>query len=104
MELHGERIRQGDRILLLMGAANRDPAKFDDPERFVPTRDPNPHLSFSHGIHFCLGAPLARMEAEIAFNEMLRRFPEDGGAKRQSAGSRASSAAASRRPIIFSWG
>ncbi len=75
MEIHGERIRQGDRILLLMGAANRDPAKFADPERFIPTRDPNPHLSFSHGIHFCLGAPLARMEAEIAFNEILRRFP-----------------------------
>ncbi|MBS0446900.1 MAG: cytochrome P450 [Proteobacteria bacterium] len=76
MTLHGEQIAQGDRILLLMGAANRDPAKFADPERFVPTRDPNPHLSFSHGIHFCLGAPLARMEAEIAFNEMLRRFPK----------------------------
>ena len=76
MVLHGEQVRKDDRILLLMGAANRDPAKFDDPERFVPTRDPNPHLSFSHGIHFCLGAPLARMEAEIAFNEILRRFPE----------------------------
>jgi cytochrome P450 len=76
MELHGEKVGKGDRILLLMGAANRDPAKFDDPESFVPTRDPNPHLSFSHGIHFCLGAPLARMEAEIAFNEILRRFPK----------------------------
>ena len=75
MSLHGQSIREGDRILLLMGAANRDPAKFENPERFLPTRDPNPHLSFSHGIHFCLGAPLARMEAEIAFNEMLRRFP-----------------------------
>jgi len=76
MVLHGQQVAKGDRVLLMMGAANRDPAKFDDPERFVPTRDPNPHLSFSHGIHFCLGAPLARMEAEIAFNEMLRRFPE----------------------------
>jgi cytochrome P450 len=76
MELHGKGVRQGDRILLLMGAANRDPAKFEDPETFIPTRDPNPHLSFSHGIHFCLGAPLARMEAEIAFNELLRRFPK----------------------------
>jgi len=75
MELHGERVQKGDRMLLLMGAANRDPAKFEDPETFIPTRDPNPHLSFSHGIHFCLGAPLARMEAEIAFNEILRRFP-----------------------------
>jgi cytochrome P450 len=76
MELHGKQIREGDRVLLLMGAANRDPAKFEDPETFNPTRDPNPHLSFSHGIHFCLGAPLARMEAEIAFNEILRRFPK----------------------------
>jgi cytochrome P450 len=76
MELHGKKIRQGDRILLLMGAANRDPARFENPETFNPTRDPNPHLSFSHGIHFCLGAPLARMEAEIAFNELLRRFPK----------------------------
>lgn len=76
MEMHGENVRKGDRILLLMGSANRDPAKFDQPEQFVPTRDPNPHLSFSHGIHFCLGAPLARMEAEIAFNEILRRFPK----------------------------
>ena len=76
MDMHGEQMKKGDRVLLLMGAANRDPAKFADPERFNPTRDPNPHLSFSHGIHFCLGAPLARMEAEIAFNEILRRFPK----------------------------
>jgi cytochrome P450 len=75
MTIAGEQVRGGDRILLLMGAANRDPAKFADPERFDVTRSPNPHLSFSHGIHFCLGAPLARMEMEIAFNEMLRRFP-----------------------------
>lgn len=76
MEVHGQQMRKGDRVLLLMGAANRDPAKFEDPETFNPTRDPNPHLSFSHGIHFCLGAPLARMEAEIAFNEIFRRFPK----------------------------
>ena len=76
MELHGKQMRRGDRVLLLMGSANRDPSKFENPERFIATRHPNPHLSFSHGIHFCLGAPLARMEAEIAFNEMLRRFPK----------------------------
>ena len=74
--LHGVEMRQGDRVLLLMGAANRDPAKFEDPERFDVARFPNPHLSFSHGAHFCLGAPLARLEMEIGFNEMLRRFPK----------------------------
>jgi cytochrome P450 len=76
MTIAGQAVREGDRILLLMGAANRDPAKFNNPETFDVTRSPNPHLSFSHGIHFCLGAPLARMEMEIAFNEMLRRFPK----------------------------
>jgi cytochrome P450 len=75
MTIADKQVREGDRILLLMGAANRDPAKFNDPETFDVTRSPNPHLSFSHGIHFCLGAPLARMEMEIAFNEMLKRFP-----------------------------
>jgi cytochrome P450 len=76
MTIAGQNVRDGDRMLLLMGAANRDPAKFANPEVFDVTRSPNPHLSFSHGIHFCLGAPLARMEMEIAFNELLRRFPK----------------------------
>ena len=75
MAIADQAVKAGDRILLLMGAANRDPAKFADPETFDVRRNPNPHLSFSHGIHFCLGAPLARMEMEIAFNELLRRFP-----------------------------
>lgn len=75
MTLRGKDLRRGDRVLLLLGSANRDPDKFNDPERFDVTRNPNPHVSFSHGIHFCLGAPLARMEMEIAFNELLRRFP-----------------------------
>lgn len=76
MTIVGQHVREGDRVLLLLGAANRDPAKFADPETFDVTRSPNPHLSFSHGVHFCLGAPLARMEMEIAFNELLRRFPK----------------------------
>jgi cytochrome P450 len=75
-ELRGQAVRKGDRVLLLLGAANRDPEKFVNPERFDVTRNPNPHLSFSHGIHFCLGAPLARMEMEIGFAELLRRFPK----------------------------
>jgi cytochrome P450 len=74
--LRGRAVKKGDRVLLLLGAANRDPGKFADPERFDVTRNPNPHLSFSHGIHFCLGAPLARMEMEIGFAELLRRFPK----------------------------
>ena len=75
MTIAGSGVREGDRLLLLMGAANRDPAKFENPETFDITRFPNVHLSFSHGVHFCLGAPLARMEMEIAFTELLRRFP-----------------------------
>ncbi len=62
-------------IFLLIGAANRDPAKFPAPEKFDITRDPNEHLGFGTGIHFCLGAPLARLEGAIAINAMLARFP-----------------------------
>lgn len=74
--LRDQPVKKGDRVLLLLGSANRDPEKFVDPERFDVGRNPNPHLSFSHGIHFCLGAPLARMEMEIGFAELLRRFPK----------------------------
>jgi cytochrome P450 len=61
--------------LMIVAAANRDPAQFKDPEKFDITRDPNDHVAFGEGIHFCIGAPLARMEARIAFEEMLARFP-----------------------------
>jgi cytochrome P450 len=60
----------------LLGA-NRDPERFPDPDRFDPTRD-NTHISFGHGAHFCMGAPLARMEARIALGILLDRFPEIG--------------------------
>lgn len=62
-------------VMLILAAANRDPAVFAEPERLDVTRDPNPHLAFGKGIHFCLGAPLARLEAEIAFPILLERLP-----------------------------
>ncbi len=67
-------VRAGDRIAALLGAANRDPAVFDAPDAFRPDRDPNPHLAFGAGIHFCIGAPLARLELETSVGELLRRF------------------------------
>jgi len=75
MVVGGVDVKQGDRVMLLMASANRDPAQFADPDRLDIARSPNPHLAFGHGIHFCLGAPLARLEVEIGLNEMTRRFP-----------------------------
>ncbi len=75
IELAGVEIPAGSIVVVVIAAANRDPAQFSDPERFDITRDPNEHLAFGEGIHFCLGAPLARMEANIAFSAMLERFP-----------------------------
>jgi cytochrome P450 len=75
LELHGQSISAGQRIIPMIGAANRDPAQFPDPDRLDLRRTPNAHLSFGHGIHFCLGAGLARMEARIAFATLLQRCP-----------------------------
>ena len=76
LEFQGLRIQQGERIGLLLGAANRDPAEFMEPDSFDIRRDPNPHLTFSAGAHFCLGAPLARREMQIALPLLFTRFPE----------------------------
>jgi cytochrome P450 len=76
LELGGRTLRRGDFVLQVLGAANRDPARFPDPHRFDIARQPNRHLAFGHGIHFCLGAPLARIEAPIALGTLLRRFPD----------------------------
>lgn len=75
LEMGGKTIREGQRIFAFMNSANRDPDAFDDPERFDIGREPNAHLTFGHGIHFCLGAPLARLEAQIAATRLAERLP-----------------------------
>ena len=74
--LHGITIPRGQMTLGVIGSANRDEKVFYNPDELDITREPNKHLSFGHGIHFCLGAPLARVEAEIAISTLLRRIPE----------------------------
>ena len=74
-ELHGVRIPMGAELGLLFGSANRDPGAFDRPDELDITRVENPHISFGAGIHFCLGAPLARVELESSFGTLLRRIP-----------------------------
>ena len=72
--LSGAEIESGDVVITLLAAANRDPAKYLDPDRFDIARNPTDHLAFGDGIHFCLGAALARLEAQIAIGTLLRRF------------------------------
>lgn len=74
MVIHGQTIGEDQLVMLMIGAANRDPEVFDDPQSFNPKRSPNKHLSFGLGIHYCLGAPLARAQARIVFEAILRRF------------------------------
>lgn len=75
VEVEGVHLEPGDRIAALLGAANRDPAVFADPDTFDPSRDPNNHMAFGLGIHFCIGAPLARLELQIATRELFRTWP-----------------------------
>jgi cytochrome P450 len=74
VERHGKTIRAGDRIRWIMAAANRDPRAFDDADRFDIRRKPNPHVSFGAGIHYCLGASLARIEGQEVFRALAERF------------------------------
>jgi cytochrome P450 family 142 subfamily A polypeptide 1 len=76
VELHGKTLRAGDQVILLYPAANRDASVFADPDRFDVRRQPNPHLAFGFGPHFCLGASLARLELKVMFSELLRRLPD----------------------------
>jgi cytochrome P450 len=73
--IHGKLIRKGDLVNSIIGSANRDPQRFSNPDRFDITRNEGRHLGFGLGIHFCIGAPLVRLEAEIVFETLLRRFP-----------------------------
>jgi cytochrome P450 len=75
VDWYGTTVPKGARILLLTGAANRDEREFPDPDRFDVGRRPETHIGFGHGVHFCLGASLARLESRVALEEFSRRFP-----------------------------
>lgn len=85
-EIDGTPIAKGQQVVLMYGSANRDETVFDEPQRFDVTRDPNPHIAFGFGTHFCLGASLARLELRIMFEELTRRL--DDWARADEAGPR----------------
>ena len=75
VDINGQAVPRGAELGLLFGSANRDPAVFDRPDELLLDREPNPHVTFGAGIHFCLGAPLARLELETSFRTLLRELP-----------------------------
>jgi len=75
-EFQGREMKKGDLVVVSLNAANHDPDKFMDPELFDIEREKSPHLAFGKGIHMCLGAPLARLEGEIAISSLLKHFPQ----------------------------
>jgi cytochrome P450 len=76
LEFHGQSLRRGDYITAWLGAANADPARFPDPGKLDLARSPNPHVSFGSGVHFCLGAQLARAEAQVGFERLFTHYPK----------------------------
>ena len=76
IEIGGKHIRAGEGVRMIIGSANRDPEAFDDPDRLDLTRDAHEHVAFGAGVHFCLGAQLARLEGQIAISTAVRRFPK----------------------------
>jgi cytochrome P450 len=76
VEIGGVKIPALEQVLVLLAAADRDASRFACPDSLDVGREENRHLAFGHGIHFCLGAPLARLEGQIAFTSLLRRFPD----------------------------
>jgi cytochrome P450 len=76
VEYYGTTVPAGSAILLLVGSANRDERRYEDPDRFDIHREQGQHLTFGYGLHFCLGASLARLEGRVALDEVLNRFPE----------------------------
>ena len=75
IEVGGVTVREGEAVFVYTPSGNRDASVFDDPETLDVTRADNPHMAFGHGVHHCLGAPLARMEMRTAFPALFRRFP-----------------------------
>ena len=75
IELGGKSIENGHRVKMILSAANRDPERFSNPDRLDITREDNRHLSFGFGSHFCLGAALARLEAQISIGGVVQRWP-----------------------------
>jgi cytochrome P450 family 142 subfamily A polypeptide 1 len=76
VELHGQTLHEGDQVILMYPSANRDASVFEDPDRFDLRRNPNPHIAFGFGPHFCMGASLARLELKVMFSELLERLPD----------------------------
>jgi cytochrome P450 len=75
VEIEGQSVAAGEKVAVLLGSANRDPSAFDEPDRLDLSRDPNPHIAFGAGVHFCLGAPLARVELAESLGLLVRMFP-----------------------------